>query len=33
VFLNPSMKELVSFALLVVILLVRPAGIFGRRAI
>jgi branched-chain amino acid transport system permease protein len=33
VFLNPSMKELVSFALLVVILLVRPAGIFGRRAV
>ena len=33
VFLNPSMKELVSFALLVVILLVRPAGIFGRRTI
>jgi branched-chain amino acid transport system permease protein len=33
VFLNPSMKELASFALLVVILLVRPAGIFGRRAI
>src|SRR5215831_499639 len=33
VFLNPSMKELVSFALLIVILLVRPAGIFGRRAI
>src|SRR5262249_54907499 len=33
VFLTPSMKELVSFALLIVILLVRPAGIFGRRAI
>jgi len=33
VFLNPSMKELVSFSLLVVILLVRPAGIFGRRAV
>jgi branched-chain amino acid transport system permease protein len=32
VFLNPSMKELVSFALLIVILLVRPAGLFGRRA-
>jgi len=27
------MKELVSFSLLVVILLVRPAGLFGRRAI
>jgi len=33
VFLNPSMKELVSFSLLVVILLVRPAGIFGRRVV
>src|SRR5262249_17357109 len=33
VFLNPSMKELVSFALLIVILRARPAGIFGRRAI
>ncbi len=32
VFLNPSLKELVSFSLLVVILLFRPAGIFGRRA-
>ena len=32
VFLKPSLKELVSFSLLVVILLVRPAGIFGRRA-
>jgi branched-chain amino acid transport system permease protein len=31
-FLKPSLKELVSFSLLVVILLVRPAGIFGRRA-
>jgi branched-chain amino acid transport system permease protein len=30
VFLAPSMKEVVSFALLVVILLVRPAGLFGR---
>ena len=30
VFLAPSMKELVSFALLVVILLFRPAGLFGR---
>jgi branched-chain amino acid transport system permease protein len=32
VFLKPSLKELVSFSLLVVILLFRPAGIFGRRA-
>jgi branched-chain amino acid transport system permease protein len=32
VFLKPSLKELVSFSLLVLILLVRPAGIFGRRA-
>jgi branched-chain amino acid transport system permease protein len=32
VFLRPSLKELVSFSLLVVILLFRPAGIFGRRA-
>jgi branched-chain amino acid transport system permease protein len=32
VFLSPSMKELVSFGLLIVILLVRPAGLFGRRA-
>jgi branched-chain amino acid transport system permease protein len=31
VFLAPSMKELVSFGLLIVILLVRPAGLFGRR--
>jgi len=31
VFLKPSLKELVSFSLLVVILLVRPAGIFGKR--
>lgn len=31
VFLSPSMKELVSFSLLVVILLVRPAGLFGKR--
>ena len=30
VFLAPSMKEVVSFALLVLILLVRPAGLFGR---
>ncbi|HEU5189533.1 MAG TPA: branched-chain amino acid ABC transporter permease [Methylomirabilota bacterium] len=32
VFLAPSMKELVSFSLLVVILLFRPAGLFGKRA-
>jgi branched-chain amino acid transport system permease protein len=32
VFLSPSLKELVSFSLLVVILLFRPAGLFGRRA-
>lgn len=31
VFLKPSMKELVSFSLLIVILLVRPAGLFGKR--
>jgi branched-chain amino acid transport system permease protein len=31
VFLAPSMKELVSFGLLVLILLCRPAGLFGRR--
>ncbi len=30
VFLSPSMKELVSFSLLILILLVRPAGLFGR---
>ncbi len=30
VFLSPSMKELVSFSLLIVILLLRPAGLFGR---
>jgi branched-chain amino acid transport system permease protein len=30
VFLSPSLKELVSFSLLVVILLFRPAGLFGR---
>jgi branched-chain amino acid transport system permease protein len=30
VFLNPSMKELVSFSLLIVILLLRPAGLFGK---
>ena len=31
VFLAPSMKELVSFSLLIVILLFRPAGLFGKR--
>jgi len=31
VFLRPSLKELVSFSLLIVILLFRPAGLFGRR--
>jgi len=32
VFLSPSMKELVSFSLLIVILLLRPAGLFGKAA-
>ena len=32
VFLSPSMKELVSFGLLIAILLFRPAGLFGRTA-
>jgi branched-chain amino acid transport system permease protein len=31
VFLRPSLKELFSFSLLIVILLFRPAGLFGRR--
>ena len=31
VFLKPSLKELVSFSLLILILIVRPAGLFGRR--
>jgi branched-chain amino acid transport system permease protein len=31
VFLKPSLKELFSFSLLIVILLVRPAGLFGKR--
>jgi len=31
VFLKPSLKELLSFSLLIVILLFRPAGLFGRR--
>ncbi|OGK87782.1 MAG: hypothetical protein A2W08_05640 [Candidatus Rokubacteria bacterium RBG_16_73_20] len=32
VFLAPSLKELVSFSLLILILLFRPAGLFGKRA-
>ncbi len=32
VFLAPSLKELVSFSLLILILLFRPTGLFGRRA-
>jgi branched-chain amino acid transport system permease protein len=32
VFLAPSLKELVSFSLLILILICRPAGLFGRRA-
>jgi branched-chain amino acid transport system permease protein len=32
VFLAPSLKELVSFGLLIVVLLARPAGLFGRKA-
>ena len=32
VFLRPSLKELFSFSLLILILLLRPAGLFGRRA-
>jgi branched-chain amino acid transport system permease protein len=31
VFLAPSLKELVSFSLLIAVLLLRPAGLFGRR--
>ena len=31
VFLRPSLKELFSFSLLIVILLFRPAGLFGKR--
>jgi branched-chain amino acid transport system permease protein len=31
VFLEPSLKELVSFSLLILILIVRPAGLFGKR--
>jgi branched-chain amino acid transport system permease protein len=33
VFLSPSLKELVSFSLLILILLFRPAGLFGRRTL
>ncbi len=32
VFLRPSLKEVVSFSLLILILLFRPAGLFGKRA-
>lgn len=32
VFLSPSLKDLVSFSLLILILLFRPAGLFGRKA-
>jgi len=32
VFLKPSLKELASFSLLILILIVRPSGLFGRRA-
>ena len=32
VFLAPSMKELVSFTLLIIVLLFRPAGLFGQRS-
>jgi branched-chain amino acid transport system permease protein len=32
VFLKPSLKELFSFSLLIIILLFRPAGLFGKRA-
>ena len=31
VFLRPSLKELFSFSLMIVILLFRPAGLFGKR--
>jgi branched-chain amino acid transport system permease protein len=31
VFLKPSLKELFSFSLLILILIVRPAGLFGKR--
>jgi len=29
--LRPSLKELFSFSLLIIILLFRPAGLFGKR--
>ena len=32
VFLRPSLKELFSFSLLIIILLFRPAGLFGKRS-
>jgi branched-chain amino acid transport system permease protein len=32
VFLAPSMKELVSFTLLIIVLLFRPVGLFGQRS-
>ncbi len=32
VFIKPSLKELASFSLLILILLFRPAGLFGKRA-
>jgi branched-chain amino acid transport system permease protein len=31
IFLSPSLKEVVSFSLLIAILLFRPAGLFGKR--
>ncbi|PYM69900.1 MAG: branched-chain amino acid ABC transporter permease, partial [Candidatus Rokuibacteriota bacterium] len=31
--LKPSLKQLMSFSLLVLILLARPAGLFGRRTL
>jgi len=31
-FFAPSMKSMVSFALLVVVLVLRPQGLMGRRA-
>jgi branched-chain amino acid transport system permease protein len=33
VFLSPSLKELVSFSVLIAVLLFRPAGLFGARGI
>jgi branched-chain amino acid transport system permease protein len=32
IFLSPSLKEIVSFSLLIAILLFRPTGLFGKRA-